>query len=165
MPASLSGPVNEFRDLAEDLQYQYIGDENLFSLSATRIHESMKLDASFAALTVTNPSDDLTTTRVIGTYYFRRKYGGSISHFSTSGSNDTGLYPAGAAPGVITSANGSPDTRGWIAEVNYLPWLNTKLTLQYTTYDQFNGGNINYDGFGRNAAANGSTYLLLWLTF
>jgi hypothetical protein len=37
--------------------------------------------------------------------------------------------------------------------------------LQYITYNQFNGGNTNYDGFGRNASGNGSTYLLLWLAF
>ena len=66
---------------------------------------------------------------------------------------------------MITSANGSPDTKGWIGELDYLPWLNTKLSLQYTTYTQFNGGSSNYDGFHRNASANGSTYLLLWLTF
>jgi hypothetical protein len=161
----LSGPVNEFKDIAEDLQYQFIGDEHLFSLAATHIHESMRLNASFAAGTVTNPSDSLNTTRVIGTYYFRRKFGGSISHFSTTGSTDPALYPVGAAPGVITSAIGSPDTKGWIVEANYLPWLNTKLSLQYTTYTQFNGGSTNYDGFGRNASANGSTYLLLWLAF
>jgi hypothetical protein len=164
-PASLSGPVNEFKDTAEDLQYQFIGDEHLFSLAATHIHESMQLDASYAAGAVDNPNDDLTTTRVIGTYYFRRKYGASIMHFSTTGSVDAGLYPAGPAPGVITSANGSPDTRGWVAELNYLPWLNTKLSLQFTKYTQFNGGDTNYDGYGRNAAANGGTYLLLWLTF
>ena len=163
--ASLSGPVNEFKDLAEDLQYQFIGDEHLFSLAATRIHESMQLDASYAAGTVANPRDDLTTTRVIGTYYFRRKFGGSIGHFTTTGSVDTGLYPTGAAPGVVTSANGSPDTKGWIAELSYLPWLNTKFSLQYTTYTEFNGGSSNYDGFGRNASGNGSTYLLLWLAF
>jgi len=164
-PAALSGPVNAFKDIAEDVQYQFIGDEHLFSVSGTRIHESMKLDASFAAGAVSKPSDDLTTIRATGTYYFRRKYGATISYFTTTGSVDPGLYPAGAAPGVITSANGSPDTKGWIAELNYLPWLNTKLSLQYTTYTKFNGGNSNYDGFGRNASANGSTYLLLWLTF
>jgi hypothetical protein len=164
-PALLSGPVNQFKDIAEDFQYQYIADEHLFSVTGTRIHESMQLDASFAAGAVTNPKDDLTTTRLIGTYYYRRKFGGSISHFSTTGSVDSGLYPAGPAPGVITSANGSPDTRGWILEANYLPWLNTKLSLQYITYSQFNGGNNNYDGFGRDASANGSTYLLLWLAF
>jgi hypothetical protein len=164
-PASLSGPVNQFRDLAQDLQYQFIGEEHLVSVNGTRIHESLRLNASFAATAVSNPSDDLTTIRVTGSYYFRRKFGASVSHFSTTGSVDPGLYPAGAAPGVITSANGSPDTKGWIAELNYLPWLNTKITLQYTTYTQFNGGDSNYDGFGRNASANGSTYLLLWLNF
>jgi hypothetical protein len=164
-PAMLSGPVNEFKDVAEDFQYQYVGDQHLVSVNGTRIHESMRLDASYAATAVSNPSDDLTTIRVTGTYYFRRKFGASLSHFSTTGSSDAGLYPAGPAPGVVTSANGSPDTRGWIAELNYLPWLNTKLSLQYTKYTQFNGGDTNYDGFGRNATANGSTYLLLWLTF
>jgi hypothetical protein len=164
-PALLSGPANEFRDFAEDLQYQYIGDEQLFTLAATHIHESMRLDASFATGAVTNPTDTLTTTRVTATYYYRRKWGGTIGHFATTGSADAGLYPAGPAPGVITSANASPDTRGWIVEANYLPWLNTKLSLQYITYDQFNGGSGNYDGFGRNASGNGSTYLLLWLAF
>ena len=164
-PAMLSGPVDEFRDVAEDFQYQYVGDQHLFSLAGTRIHESMKLDASFAAGAAVNPSNDLTTIRVTGTYYYRRKLGLTLSHFSTSGSTDSGRWPAGAAPGVTTSANGSPDTRGWIAELNYLPYLNTKLSLQWTKYTQFNGGESNYDGFGRNASANGSTYLLLWLTF
>ena len=31
------------------------------------------------------------------------------------------------------------------------PWANLKLGIQYTAYTQFNGGNKNYDGFGRNA--------------
>ena len=31
--------------------------------------------------------------------------------------------------------------------------------------NSFNGGSNNYDGFGRNASANGSTYLLIWLNF
>jgi hypothetical protein len=164
-PAVLSGPANEFKDLAEDLQYQYVGDQHILSLAATRIHENMHLHASFAAGAVNNPNDDLTTTRVIATYYYRRKWGGSVSHFSTTGSTDAGLYPNGPAPGVLSSATGNPDTRGWIVEANYLPWLNTKLSLQYITYSQFNGGSNNYDGFGRNASGNGSTYLLLWLAF
>ncbi len=164
-PASLSGPVNQFRDLAEDFQYQYIGDQHLFSVNGTRIHETMNLAASFADGAASSPNDTLTTMRFTGTYYYRRKYGASISHFSTTGSSDSGLYPAGPAPGVITSASGSPDTRGWILEANYLPWLNTKITLQYTTFSQFNGGSTDYDGFGRNASANGSTYLLVWLNF
>lgn len=164
-PASLSGPVNQFDDVAEDLQYQFISERHIVTLAATHIHEAMHLNASYTAGVSTNPADSLDTTRVVGTYYFRRKFGATIEHFSTTGSVDPGIYPAAPTPGVITSANGSPDTRGWVAELNYVPWLNTKLSLQYTRYDLFNGGGLNYDGFGRNAAANDTTYLLLWLTF
>ena len=78
-----------------------------------------------------------------------------------------GLYPA-AAPGTagtVTSATGAPDTRGWIAELNYLPWLNTKFSFQYTKYTKFNGGSTNYDGVGRNASDNDTLYFLLWFSY
>lgn len=163
-PALLSGLDNEFRDVAEDFQYQFLGDENVFSLTGTRIHEAMTLDASYAA-GASNPRDSLTTLMANANYYFRRKYGGTLAFFSTTGSTDPLLYPAGPAPGVITSANGNPETRGWIAELNYLPWLNTKISVQYTAYDKFNGGATNYDGFDRNASNNNVTYFLLWVAF
>jgi hypothetical protein len=163
-PAQLSGPDNEFRDVAEDFQYQFIADEHVFSVSGTHIHESMDLNASYAA-GASNARDHLNTVRITGNYYFRRMYGGSVQYFSTTGNTDTLLYPAGPAPGVITSASGNPETRGWVAEADYLPWLNTKLSLQYTAYDKFNGGNTNYDGFGRNASDNNTTYILLWVAF
>ncbi len=161
-PVSLTGPVNEFRDLAEDFQYQYAGDQHLFSLNGTRIHETMNLAASFAA-GGSNASDDLTTLRLTASYYYQRKYGATVAYFSTTGTTDGNLYAPGSP--VVASANGSPDTRGWVGEINYLPWLNVKLTLQYVGYSKFNGGNSNYDGFGRSASANGSTYLLAWLNF
>lgn len=164
-PMPLVGPINQFTDIAEDLQYQFIGENNIVTVAATNIHESMHLDATFISGVSANPTDELRTTLMTATYYWRRWIGGSLQHFATTGSTDSGLYAAGPAPGVITSANGSPDTRGWIAEINYLPWLNTKLSLQYTHYDQFNGGTIDYDGFGRNAGANDTTYLLVWWAF
>src|SRR5579883_2511937 len=166
-PVPLAGPVNRFRDVAEDFQYQFVADEHLFTLSGTRIHESMDLAATFAGGGSANPSDDLTTTRVSATYYYRRRIGGTLQFFSTTGTADTGLYP-GPAPGsagVVTSASGSPDTRGWIAEANYLPWLNTKISAQYTRYTRFNGGSSNYDGEGRSAGDNSAWYLLLWFAY
>ena len=165
----LSGPLNRFNDVAEDIQYQFVGDEHQLTLAGTHIHESMKLDASVAA--GTNPTDNLSTTRLWATYYYRRKLGGTLAYFSTTGSTDPGLYPAavtlpsGANPGVIVSANGSPDTRGWMAEVNYLPWLNVKISAQYIAYNKFNGGGSNYDGVGRNASDNNTLYLLLWFAY
>jgi hypothetical protein len=52
-----------------------------------------------------------------------------------------------------------------MAEVDYVPWLNIKLGLQYTAYLKFNGGTSDYDGAGRNASANNLLYLYLWLAF
>jgi hypothetical protein len=163
-PVPLTGPVNRFTDIAEDLQYQFIGERDLFTLQATHIHESMHLNASFPA-DASNPSDSLNTTRFNAIYYYKRKYGATLAYFSTTGSTDPGLYLSTPAPGVVTSANGSPNTRGWIGEFDYLPWLNVKLTLQHVAYTSFNGGSTNYDGFGRSASANGSTFLQLWLAF
>ena len=163
----LSGPTNEFHDVAEDVQYQFLGDEHIFTFNATRIHESMDLNASFAAGSVENTSNDLTTIRATGSYYYRRMIGGSLGYFSTTGSTDAGLYPGTAPgdPGVITSASNSPDTKGWIAEAIYVPWLNTKLSLQYTAYSKFNGGGTNYDGVGRNASGNNTWYALIWFAY
>ena len=166
-PAPLIGPTNRFNDVAEDLEYQFIAEENVFSILATHIHESQTLTASFATGAAANPSDTLQTTEVAGTYYYRRKIGGTVQYFQTTGSTDPLLYPATAtgAPGVITSANGSPDTSGYIAELNYLPWLNVKASLQYTWYTKFNGASSNYDGKGRNASDNDTLYFLLWFAY
>jgi hypothetical protein len=164
-PTTLTGPTNRFQDIAEDVQYQFLGDTHIFSIAATHIHEKQTLDASFEAGTSANQKDHLTTSRVAATYFYRRKWGGSGSYFSTTGSVDPNLYGIGSSPGVTTSANGSPDTRGWIVEGDYLPWLNVKLSVQYTSYSKFNGGRSNYDGYGRNASDNNTVYVAAWLAY
>jgi hypothetical protein len=62
-------------------------------------------------------------------------------------------------------ANGSPNSNGWIGELDYVPWQNVKILLQYTAYQKFNGASTNYDGNGRNAKDNNTTYLLAWFAF
>ena len=166
-PVPLSGPSNRFNDVAEDFQYQFIGDQHLLTVAGTHIHENMTLDATFAGGGSANPSNSLNTTRFWATYYYQRRIGGTVGHFQTSGSTDPVLYAAGApgGPGVVTSASGSPNTEGWIAELNYLPWLNVKISAQYVAYSKFNGGASNYDGAGRNASGNNTFYLLLWFAY
>jgi hypothetical protein len=166
-PVPLQRPYNRFKDVAEDFQYQFVDDAHLVTVAGTRIHESMHLGATFAAQGSANATNDLTTSRLWATYYWRRRLGGTIGVFSTSGTSDTGLYPGSpdGLLGVVTSASGSPNTRGWMAEVNYLPWLNAKLSVQYTAYTKFNGARTNYDGVGRNASDNNSLYFLLWFAY
>ena len=93
-PTPLQGPDNRFNDVAEDFQYQYVGEDHIFTVEGTRIHENMHLAASFAASVVANPTDELTTERLYATYYYERSIGATVGGFSTTGSTDAGLYPA-----------------------------------------------------------------------
>jgi hypothetical protein len=154
----LNGPTDKYTDVAFDTQYQFIGDDHLFSVFGTYLHESQTLNASFPIGLSQNASNSLKTAKLAGQYFYHRKIGGSLGLFNTTGSADSGLY--GAA-----SATSSPDSRGYVAEVDYLPFLNVKLSLQYVLYSTFNGSKSNYDGAGRNAADNNTLYLLGWFNF
>ena len=158
----IAPPNDRFRDIAFDAQYQYIGDAHLLSLQSTYIKERQTLDASFALGEAENPTNELKTFRIGGSYYYQRRYGASLGHFSTSGSSDALLYQPSPTFGF---ANGSPNSNGWIAELSYIPWQNVKLVAQYTVYQKFNGESTNYDGNGRNAKDNNTLYLLAWLAF
>jgi len=158
----LGDPVDRFRDVALDSQFQFIGDERIASVQATYIKENQSLDGTFALGNSENQSNTLKTLRVGGSYYVNRTYGGSLGYFSTTGSSDAVLYQPGAVSGF---ANNSPNSDGWTAELDYLPWQNVKLALQYTAYQKFNGASSDYDGNGRNASDNDTTYLLAWLNF
>jgi hypothetical protein len=159
---ALAGVTDKFRDTAADVQYQFIGEDHLFTGLATYIKENQTLDASVLDGFAANTHNNLKTLKLTGEYYYERKIGGTIGYFSTTGSTDALLY----TPAPVTgSANNSPDTRGYLLEVNYLPWLNTKLQAQYVAYDKFNGLATNYDGSGRNASDNNTLYLLAWLNF
>ena len=153
---------DRFNDVALDSQYQFIGDEHIVSLQGTYIKERQSLDATFALGDSENQSNDLKTLRLGGSYYLRRTYGAALGYFSTTGSSDAIRYAPAATVGF---ANNSPNSNGWIAELNYLPWQNVKLALQYIAYQKFNGAKSDYDGSGRNASDNDTLYLLAWINF
>lgn len=158
----LSGPADKFRDIALDAQYQYLTDVHIVTLHSTWIREKQGWDASFPAGNTANASDTLRTLKTDLNYYYRRRYGGALGYFTTSGSHDAILYQPSPTDG---SRSGTPDSAGWVIEASYLPWLNTKFTIQYTYYDIFNGSRSNYDGAGRDAADNNTLYLNAWLMF
>ncbi len=165
--AALSGATDKFTDWALDSQYQYIGDVHMVSVMGTYIHEKQNLDATFGGGGSANPSDTLKTFRLGASYFYHRKYGGALGYFSTTGSSDAGLYATGnvAQDPLAGFANNKPDSKGWTAELDWVPYENTKLALQYTKYDKFNGGDTNYNGLGRSASDNDTLYLLGWINF
>jgi hypothetical protein len=135
--ASLAGPTDRFLDAAVDGQYQFLEGSHALTVHSTWIHERQEWEASFPAGLVSNPVDTLTTVRADGTYYFRRRVGVSLGVFSTTGDADPLEYPAGQLSG---SATGAPDTRGYVTELLYSPWQNTRFGLQWVAYSKFNGG-------------------------
>ena len=155
-----TGPTDRFRDIAFDAQYQYIGDTvHRASAQFNYIREKQEWRATHAS----NATDTLSTWRAKATYYYRQKYGVNVAYFSTSGSADAALYDSGEP--VSGSATGSPDTRGAVLELNWLPRRDWRFLLQYTAYDRFNGARRDYDGFGRNARDNDFLMLMGWFMF
>ncbi len=166
-----STPTDRYRDVAVDAQYQYITDPHTFTAEATYIHEKQSYDASFpvtaatgagigAGPTPANASDTLRTFKAKATYYHDRRYGGTLAYFSTTGTADSGLY------GTDPDGNAMrPDSKGWIAELDYLPIQNVRLMLQYTAFNKFNGASTNYDGNGRNASDNDTLFFNVWVAF
>ena len=163
-----NSPTNHFTDVALDAQYQFIHANHVFSAQTTWIHENQNLAGSFALGNAENQYNSLNTYKINLNYYYRSKLGtigGSGGFFSTTGSTDTGLYASDPVGGSYT---GSPNSNGFILEMDYLaPWqyAYTKFSVQYVIYNKFNGSGTNYDGFGRNASGNNTLYLLVWLAF
>jgi len=159
-------------DLAIDTQFQHHAEDSTFSIHAIRIREKQDwgdatLGLGGANRAALNSHDTLTTTKLLGKYYFKRQYGATIQYAETKGDADAGLYPASTGPGdaVSGSANNSPDSRYWTYEIDYMPRDNVRFALQYVDYSKFNGGSSNYDGLGRNANDNNTLYLYGWFMF
>ena len=152
--------TDKYTDVGFDSQYQYQGDNYWVTLRGSFIHEYQKLDASFLNGFAANPSDELNEARA----YASLAYGNDNrvvltgQYFNSWGNPDTLAY--------ASNANFSPNTDGWIGEIAYIPfissvapgwpWFNTRIGLQYTWYDKFNGTTV-------GAASNNTLFLYLWL--
>jgi hypothetical protein len=155
--------TNRFRDVAYDANYHYTKGDHAGSVHTTWIREKQYWnDAVVNGGMASNTSNTLKTFRADFHYYFRRQWGGGLQYFKTTGSTDDLRYNTGDA--LMGSANGSPNTKGWITELNYLPVQYVKLALRFTRYQQFNGASTDYTP-GRNASDNNYIFLMGWLLF
>ncbi|HEV2297992.1 MAG TPA: hypothetical protein VGR72_05700 [Candidatus Acidoferrales bacterium] len=166
-PQAITGPEDIYTDNAVDAQFEHVLPKwrnNLIALHGTYIHENSKLNAEVAA---TPPGASfvlhhLNTYRINAAYHFGYRYAPAFEYFTTTGTSDPLLF----APAAITgSANGSPNSKGYILNLTYWPVQNIRMAAQYTGYTQFNGAGRNYDGLGRNAGDNNTVYLYLGLIF
>jgi hypothetical protein len=147
-------PGDHYTDIAADLQYQYIGEQHIFSLTATYIHESQWLTATNAFGNSDNLYNELHSFKASASYVFERAVGARVTFSTLRGTSDDTLY-GGQGPRSTTLTG----------ELFYTPWHNVKLGAAYTSYLDFNGAATNYDGAGRNAADNNTIYAYLWVAF
>ena len=169
---------DNYTDYGIDAGYQFYGDgTNTVSLYGIFVHEDRKLNGTATASNAANgtqfsPSARLNHLRIEASYWYQHTYGITLGWQNTGGGSTPLLY----APAPVTgSANGKPDTNAFIIEADWVPFgrqeswagpfANLKLGVQYVAYTKFNGGNRNYDGFGRTASNNNTLYAFAWLAF
>jgi hypothetical protein len=157
-PTGISGPTDHFTDAAIDAQVEHRDGAAAWIGRASYIHERQQLTA-----TENDVKRTLSTARANVSYLPSLKYGLTLAYFQLSGSTDATLYPSEP---VVGSRTGKPNSAGEIAEITYNPWQNTRVGLQYTLYNRFNGSSSAYDiPGGRNASDNNTLYMYLWLAF
>ncbi len=146
----ISGDLNKILDVGFDLQYERILPYGTFTM-----HSS-----------ITNETEDRANS-IEGKYnfqsfkfdvngYLKNGYGATIGYFNNSGSPDIANF---------ANNDNRPNSSGFIFQLEYLPWYNTKFAAQYVAYSKFDGSVTNYDGMGRDAAHNNTIYLMAWLCF
>jgi hypothetical protein len=156
-------------DVGLDAEYQNSAGRNDITALVSWIYENQTWNASQALESTTNRSDKLWNFKASVDYLYDKTYGAALQYFNLYGDRDPLLY-------ADSSQTGSPASDGLIFQLNYLPlnknggpsfWpkSNVKFSLQYTLYNRFNGARKNYDGSGRNARDNNTTYLEAWIVF
>jgi hypothetical protein len=164
-----------FEDWGADAQYQYTTKEHQLSAQACWIREYQTWNSTFNTNDGTNSGsqnlkDQLESFKANLTYYYQRSIGFTVGYFGLGGTQDANLYNIGNNAG---NGVGDPTTNGMVYEVNFVPWLNTKFTLQYTSYWKFNGGNntlnasnVGYDGATTRVASDNNTVMAMaWFAY
>ena len=157
---------DRYTDIGVDATYQYTptGKHSL-AVNASAIREKRKLDSSFALGASDASSSSLRTLKFDASYTYDQTWGGALAGFDTRGDTNAAFFSG--------SANGSPNSQGYIVQAEYIPfgkiksfgrpYLNVRVGLQYIGYTKFDGGTSNYDGSGRNASDNNTLFAFFWV--
>ncbi len=162
-PTGISDPsTDKYTDIGFDAQYEKTLPNGAIIAHTSYITEKQSLNATYAAGGSSNPSLTLNSFKIDASYNFPVGVAFSLGYFATSGTGDPTVYTPDPVDGYN---NSTPNSSGEIAQVTYLPWLNTQFSVQYVMYGKFNGSSNNYDGSGRNASDNNTLYVVGWVVF
>lgn len=129
-PTQASGQHDKYTDIAVDAQYEHTmtNGKDTISAHATYTNENQTLDFS-------SPGDSptLKSTRLDATYHWGNAAAATLAYNMNTGSNLGSL-----------GSNVYDDT-AWTVQASYLPWQNTKFTLQYVAYSKLAGNSSTSD--------------------
>jgi len=149
---AISGFGNDsYTDIAADGSWRFVAHperslSDMFTAHVIVLHESESLIAS-NAIYGTRKSDELTEFRGDLSWSRGGNIAPAVQYFRIAGSSD---------PVRLGTLDGSPNSNGFIAGLDYLPsddarsplnWFNVKLSLEFVSYSEF-------DGTSRDAAHN-----------
>jgi hypothetical protein len=158
-PTAISGFGDDsYTDIGADGTWHWTAHPERVISSTLAVHmlvlrESQSLNASHAVFG-TKSSDDLTVFRSDVSWFWGAALMTGIQYFEVSGSDD---------PLRLETLEGSPNSKGWIAEIGYAPsglpdspltQCHVRLALQFIAYSEF-------DGTARNASQNNTVLLHL----
>ena len=149
----VSGYMNKVRDIAFDFQYEHNLPFGALTVHSSYTHETETRELN----SILKNEYDFNSFKADANLYLKNGLGGTFGYFKTTGSKDVDV--------IVDEGLHLPDSDGIIAQIEYLPWYNTKFALQYIAYNNFNGTHWNYDNAGRNAADNNTLYFVVWLNF
>ncbi|MDQ2843338.1 MAG: hypothetical protein M3Y72_20325 [Acidobacteriota bacterium] len=158
-----SGPTDRFKDYGFDSQYQYLGDVHKLTLRASYIYETQNWNASFPTGASSTANGNLKSLNLNGSYGYRDHWVFNGAYFSTNGNNNTDFYAVTSPSG--SQLTSSPNTAGYVLEVDRLITQNLQATIQYKGFTKFNGLTNNIDGLGRSASANNTLWLTVFFAF
>jgi len=164
-PNTVTGLEDSYTDWAIDFQYDRSiprFKNDVVSFRGTYIRENSALLATFSAGGAAQVAHHLNTAQANVEYHFGTRFAGTGGFFNITGTADPLLF---AQAPISGSASGSPASTGYILNFSWWPQQNINFGVQYTGYLRFNGAGTNYDGAGRNAGGNNSTYLLARFVF
>jgi hypothetical protein len=141
--ASPGGPTDKFTDVGVDAQYERPVTGGSVSAHMTYIYEHAESNGAGVAANPAGTTANGNTFKLDGTYHYHHMGAATVAYFQTTGS---------------ATLLGGGETRGYTLQASYLPWENTKFTLQYTGYTSL-------DGNSTGASDNNSLYLLGWLMY
>jgi hypothetical protein len=155
------GPIDTFDDYDLDTQLQWLdtNDNNNVTVRAAWVNEQQQFGAG--NVISSRSSGNLNFFNLNATYLYHDRYGIQGGYRNVWGSANPKLY------GQRYTTSGSPDTSNEWIEASYLPWWNTRFSLRYTMYNQFNGvGAASSNKVGNyGASAYNTLELLAWIAY